>query len=347
MTMLLFYLLLAVGISFICSILEAVLLSTTFTYIETQAKNGVKGSANLKWVKTHIETSIGSILTLNTVAHTLGAAGVGAKAQELFGDEYMTLFSVVLTLVILYASEIIPKTLGATYWKQLAVPSSYVIRVLIFITYPLNFVAIHLTKFISNGKGDRDGISRDEVITVVNSAKECGTVSEKETEIIRNLLRFNHIKVKDILTPRKVVSALNKELSIGEVLGDEKKVKRLKEFSRIPVYSQTKDDIDGIVFSQTIFEESSEENESKKISEVAIPVFKINENIPVSKALDLFVQRKEHMFIVQDSYSQTAGVVTLEDVFETLLGMEIMDELDTIEDMQEYAKHPTIYKNRF
>jgi len=337
MITLLLYLFLAVGVSFICSILEAVLLSATFSYIDTQVKNGIKGADNLKKVKTNMETSIGSILTLNTIANTFGAAGVGAQALYLFGDKYIMFFSMGLTLLILYVSEIIPKTLGSTYWKALAIPSSYVIRVLILITYPLNFIAIRLTKFISNNKPNT-GISRDEILTIISHGTQTGVITEKESDIIANLLRLRNIKVDEVLTPRKVVFALEKNMTIQDVLKSEYNRKRLKQLSRIPIYSNSKDYIAGIVFSQTIFEENNVEHHNKKLSEIAIPVFEINENINLSKTLDMFIQRKEHLFIVKDGYSQTAGVVTLEDVFETLLGREIMDELDTIEDMQKYAK---------
>jgi CBS domain containing-hemolysin-like protein len=335
---LLLYLALAVGVSFICSILEAVLLSTTFTFIETQVKNGVKGSKNLQNIKSNMDTSIGSILTLNTMAHTFGAAGVGAQAQYLFGDEYTTAVSIILTLLILYLSEIIPKTLGATYWKSLAIPSAYVIQWLVLLTKPFNFISTWITSFVSSGKNHSEEISRDEILTMVSKGRQVGVVSEKEEVIVRNILRLYKIKVKDVLTPRKVVFALRKDATIDEILSDPAHSKKLKHFSRIPIYHGSKDYIEGIVFSQTLFEESNEENEKKRLSEISIPVFEINENINLSKALDLFIQRKEHMFIVKDSYSQTAGVVTLEDVIETLLGREIMDELDTIEDMQKYAK---------
>jgi len=337
MTTLLLYLFLAVGVSFICSVLEAVLLSATFSYIDTQVKNGVKGADNLKLVKTNMETSIGSILTLNTIANTFGAAGVGAEAGKLFGGDVVMFVSMALTLLILYVSEIIPKTIGATYWKSLAIPSSFVIRILIVITYPLNFIAIRLTKFISKDNTNGD-VTRDEILTVVSQGSDLGVITEKEFKIIANLLRLRNIKVDDVLTPRKVVFALEKSLTIENVLNDEYSRKRLKQVSRIPIYSKSKDYIAGIVFSQTIFEEHSTGNDSKKLSEISIPVFEINENINLSKTLDMFIQRKEHLFIVKDSYSQTAGVVTLEDVFETLLGREIMDELDTIEDMQKFAK---------
>jgi CBS domain containing-hemolysin-like protein len=337
MTTLLLYLFLAVGVSFICSVLEAVLLSATFSYIDTQVKNGVKGAENLKKVKTNMETSIGSILTLNTVANTFGAAGVGAEALHLFGDTYIMFFSMGLTLLILYVSEIIPKTIGATYWKALAIPSAYIIQILILITYPLNFIAIRLTHFISKDKPNGQ-ISRDEVLTVISQSSKDGVITEKEAKIMANILSLRDIKVEEVLTPRKVVFALEKDLTIKQVLSDEYNRKRLKQISRIPIFSKSKDYIAGIVFNQTIFEEHSIGNDDKKLAEISIPVFEIHENINLSKTLDMFIQRKEHLFIVKDGYSQTAGVVTLEDVFETLLGREIMDELDTIEDMQKYAK---------
>jgi len=333
-----FYLFLAVGVSFICSVLEAVLLSTTFSYIDTQVKNGVKGAKNLKKIKTDVDVSIGSILTLNTIANTFGAAGVGAEAGQLWGIKVMIFVSMGLTLLILYFSEIIPKTIGATHWKTLAIPSSYIIRILIIITYPFNFVATYLTKFISGNKQIKSDISRDEILTVVSQGKDAEVISEKEAKIIINVLRLRNIKVEEVLTPRKVVFALEENLTIDEVLKDKEKVKKLKQFSRIPIYSQSKDFISGIVFTQTIFEEDGLDNDHKKLSEIAKPVFSVHENVNLSEILDLFISRKEHLFIVIDNYSQTSGVVTLEDVFETLLGLEIMDELDTIEDMQEYAK---------
>jgi CBS domain containing-hemolysin-like protein len=243
-----------------------------------------------------------------------------------------------LTLLILYFSEIVPKTIGATHWKTLAIPSSYIIRILIIITYPFNFVATYLTKSIAGNKQVKSDISRDEILTVVSQGKDAGVISEKEAKIIINVLRLRNIKVEEVLTPRKVVFALEENLTIDEVLKDKEKVKKLKQFSRIPIYSQSKDFISGIVFNQTIFEEDGLDHDHKKLNEIAKPVFSVHENINLSKVLDLFISRKEHLFIVIDNYSQTSGVVTLEDVFETLLGLEIMDELDTIEDMQEYAK---------
>ncbi len=346
MTTLLIYLTFTVGISFMCSILEAVLLSTTFTYIDTLVKNGVKGSNNLKWVKMNLEMSISSILTLNTIANTFGASAVGAQALWLFNQSdpanaelYVMYFSMGLTILILYFSEITPKTIGATYWQTLAIPASYVIRIVIYVSYPFSFLAIKMTKFLSKNRPTSE-LSKDEILTVIDNGAETGSISEKERDIAKNLFRLKNIKTRDVLTPRKVVFALDKDLTIDEVLADHSNLKKLKHFSRIPIFATSRDYIQGIVFSQAIFEESNSEHGSKKLSEIAIPVFEINENINLSKALDLFIQRKEHMFIVKDGYDQTAGVVTLEDVFETLLGREIMDELDTIEDMQKFAKNP-------
>ncbi len=344
MTTLLIYLTLTVSISFICSILEAVLLSTTFSYIDTLVKNNRRGANNLKWIKLNLETSISSILTLNTVANTFGASAVGAQTLHLFNtydpanaETYVLYFSFGLTVLILYVSEIIPKTIGATYWQTLAIPASYVIRTVIYIAYPLSFLAIRMTKFLSKDRPTNE-VSKDEILTVIDNGATTGAISEKERDIAKNLFRLRNIKVRDVLTPRKVVFALEKNITIDEVLGDISNIKKLKHFSRIPIFSKSKDYIEGIIFSQVIFEESNSEQGSKKLSEIAIPVFEINENINLSKALDLFIQKKEHMFIVKDGYDQTAGVVTLEDVFETILGREIMDELDTIEDMQKYAK---------
>jgi CBS domain containing-hemolysin-like protein len=335
MTLLLTYLFIAIFVSFLCSILEAVLLSSTPSYIETLSKEkSPKTVAMLQSLKTNIDKPISSILILNTFAHTMGAAGVGAQAQMLFGDEWQTLIAFVLTLVILYASEIIPKTIGAIYWKKLLVPSGYLIMVFIKISYPLVWFSTLITNIISRGKKDEINFSKDEIMAAVSMGEKEGTIHASESELIENLFTLKNIKTKEIMTPRSVVFAFQADTTVAQAIEDD----RMYIHSRIPLYEDSIDNIVGLVFNQTILEESVEEREDTKLRDIAVNIHYISENLPVSVLIDLFVKRKTHLFLVQDEYGQTSGIVTLEDAIETLLGVEIVDEMDEIEDMQEFAK---------
>ncbi|MDZ7818354.1 MAG: CNNM domain-containing protein [Aliarcobacter sp.] len=335
MTLLLTYLLIALLVSFLCSILESVLLSSTPSYIESLGKKDNSSTVEmLKGLKSNIDKPISSILILNTFAHTMGAAGVGAQAQILFGQEMETLIAVLLTLAILYFSEIIPKTIGAVYWKKLLIPSAHLINFLIKVTYPLVWVSMFITKFISKGKVKTSNFSRDEIMAAVTMGEREGSILSKESALIENLFKLKNIKTKDIMTPRSVVFAFKSTVTVEEAIEDDK----MYIHSRIPIYSEAIDDIIGIVFNQTILEESVEERDHTILRDITVPVHKISENVPVSSLIDQFINRKTHLFIVQDNYGQTSGVVTLEDAIETLLGVEIVDEMDEVEDMQAFAK---------
>jgi CBS domain containing-hemolysin-like protein len=338
--LLLVYFSIAVGISFLCSILEAVLLSITPAYITVIKSKDKKSGELLEKQKENINQSIGAILTLNTFAHTLGAAGVGAEAVKIFGEEYMFYISAFLTILILVFSEIIPKTIGAHYWKPLSLISSKIIQFLVFITYPLLFVMKKITILISSDKTNGINITKEELEATVTMGEEAGILKEKDSLIIENTLALNKIRIKDIYTPRKVVFSINfKQLHEAfekndlDILDTDK----LKEYSRIPVYQRDIDNIIGVIFSKELFFEFLT-NDSKDINKIIHPVYKINENIPVSKLIDLFISKKEHLFVVLDHYDQTEGIVTLEDAIETLLGLEIVDELDQNIDMRELAK---------
>lgn len=336
MTLLITYLLIALLVSFMCSILEAVLLSSTSSYIESLSKKGSSNAVEiLKELKSNIDKPISSILILNTFAHTMGAAGVGAQAQILFGQEMETLIAVLLTLAILYFSEIIPKTIGAVYWKKLLVPSAYIISFLIKITFPLVWISMFITNTISKGKTKESSFSRDEILAAVTMGEKEGSILSKESVLIENLFKLKNIKTKDIMTPRSVVFALKSTVSVEEAIEDDK----MYVHSRIPVYGDTIDDVIGVVFNQIILEESVEERDNTLLKDIMVPVHKISENVPVSALIDQFVNRKTHLFIVEDNYGQTSGVVTLEDAIETLLGVEIVDEMDEVEDMQVLAKN--------
>lgn len=336
MTLLIVYLLIALLVSFLCSILEAVLLSSTSSYIETLSnKSSPKTVSLLMNLKANIDRPISSILILNTFAHTMGAAGVGAQAQLLYGEEYQTVIAFVLTLFILYFSEIIPKTIGALYWKKLLVPSAYIIDFFIKVSYPLVVISAFITNFLSKGKEKNSQYSRDEIMAVISIGEKEGSILAKESNLIDNLFKLKEIKTKDIMTPRSVVFALEANTKIGDAIEEDS----MYIHSRIPVFEESIDNIIGVVFNQTILEESNEERDDALLSSIVQPVHSVSENIPVSMLIDMFVKRKTHLFIVHDSFGQTSGVVTLEDAIETLLGVEIVDEMDEIDDMQEFAKN--------
>lgn len=332
------YFLIAVGISFICSILEAVLLSITTSHIEViKNKNKTLGSLMQKQ-KENIDLSIGAILTLNTFAHTLGAAGVGAEAVKIFGDEYMFYISAILTLLILVFSEIIPKTLGAYYWKSLSGICTRIIKFLVIITYPLLIIMNKITAFITP-EDKKIPITKEEITAAASIAHESGVIREKDSDVIENLLSLEEVKVKDIHTPRSVMVSFSKKELLESFNNTNKQLDltKLKEYSRIPIYEENIDNILGQIFSKEYFHEYIT-NEHKNKEKIIKPVYKVNENIPISKLLDLFLSKKEQLFIVEDNYGQTEGVVTLEDAIETLLGIEIVDEHDKNIDMREVAK---------
>jgi len=341
MDLLLLYFLSAVIISFICSVLESVLLSVNIPYISVLEKEKPKVGQLLKSHKTNINTSIASILILNTIANTLGAAAVGAQAVHVFGNGAVVWVSIVLTFAILFFAEIIPKTIGATYWKQIAPMAAYVIRIFIWMTYPL----ILMTLFVTNRiKKDDEGMSltREELIESTLMSEDEGVLDEKESDVIENILLLDTIKIEEILTPRTVVFALDGNRSIEDIVEHEASIFK---FSRVPVYDGDIEKITGMVMTKKIFKQALEDN-TVTLNSIQKDIYKINENIPVSMALDLFIKKKEHMFLVLDSYDQTEGIVTLEDCVETILGVEIMDESDSHADMREVAKQKMKLKRR-
>mgnify|MGYP002713123439 CR=1 FL=1 len=335
MDLLIIYFSLAVGISFLCSVLEAVLLSVNMSYISLLEKEKPAVGKLLRLHKTNISKSIASILILNTIAHTLGAAAVGAQASILFGNDAVVIVSMIMTFAILFLSEIIPKTIGAVYWKQLAPFSAHVIRIFIWLTYPIILSTLFITDKISKGKGDANSLTKEELLESMLISEDEGVIDEKESDVIENVLNLDNIKVGEILTPRSVVFALDENLSIKEII--ETKKEDIFKFSRIPVYHESIEEVVGIVMTKKIFQQALEDD-SVTLGSIKKEIFAINENIPVSKALDLFIAKKDHMFLVMDNYDQTEGIVTLEDCVETVLGVEIVDESDSTADMRELAK---------
>ena len=338
MTLLIVYLVIAIGVSFLCSVLEAVLLSVTPGYVAAEAEHHPRRSRMLQNVTRDLDRSISSILILNTFAHTMGAAGVGAQAVKIYGEKWEGLIAFALTLAILYLSEIIPKTLGATFWKQLALPASFIIAGLVKLLFPFVWLSALITRLFSST--DRSAISRDELMAMTRLGERHGALRNQESELLQNIFGLRGTRTEDILTPRTVVAALAADNTVAqglEQLGD-------RPFTRIPVFRTDIDDVTGIVFRSALLEAMREGREGQPLSDIAMPVFRVSEELPVLQLLDLFIKRREHLFLVEDSYGQTAGVVTLEDAIETLLGREIMDESDKVADMQQLAR--SAYRER-
>ncbi|MGS2717229.1 CNNM domain-containing protein [Eionea flava] len=332
MTLLLIYLTIAIGVSFLCSILEAVLLSITPSYLEKIQKERPNAAVRLVNVKENLDKSLSSILILNTFAHTMGAAGVGSQALQVFGPEWETLIAIVLTLVILYVSEIIPKTLGATFWQQLAVPSALIISLLVKLVYPLVWISTRLTRLFNQQKGNE--ITREEVIALASLAHKEGGLFPQENAYISNLLGLKSVKTENILTPRTVVHMLDESLTVEQALEQI----RTHQFSRIPLYAGNHDTVTDQIFLIDLLETAYKGQSNTTLDKLAKPIIRVSEKLSVHKLLDMFIKQKTHLFLVEDEFGQMAGIVTLEDAIETLLGREIVDERDTVEDMQALAK---------
>ena len=342
MDLLILFFVLSVGVSFICSVLESVLLSINMSYVAVLEKERPSVGKLLRIQKENINKSIAGILILNTIANTLGAAAVGAQAAVIFGNDAVVIVSVVLTFAILFLSEIIPKTIGALYWKSLAPAASQLIRIFIWITYPIILTTLAVTNKISNGKDDANSLTKEELLESMLQSEDEGVIDEKESDVIENILNLDNIKVSEVLTPRSVVFAIDESMTIKEVMEGQESIFK---FSRIPVYNGSIEDVTGIVLTKKIFQQSLLDD-SVTLSSIKKKIFSINENIPVSKALDMFISKKDHMFLVIDNYDQTDGILTLEDCVETILGVEIMDESDTTEDMRELAKRKMKLKRK-
>ncbi len=341
MEQLLFYLFLTIVISFICSILEAVLLSVSHPFITLKKEEGKAFALSLEKFKQNIDKPLSAILSLNTFAHTMGAAGVGAQAQILWGDEYLSLASAVITLLILVFSEIIPKTIGATFNQQLAPTATYVLRLLVFVLSPIVYLLSIITKvFKKMSKGGV--ITRQEISVMADIGEKEGVLKKDESVIIRNLLRFSEVKARDIMTPRTVVVASAQGQSIRDFFD----AGSTKHFSRIPIFIDNIDNISGYVLKDDLLVKIIEGNADKPMETCLREVKKVQESTPLPELYEMLTRENEHMAIVGDEYGGFAGLVTMEDVIETLLGIEITDESDRIEDLQEFARKNWEYRAR-
>ena len=333
MILLLFYLFLALVVSFLCSIMEAVLLSTPQSFLVVKYENGNAWARFFIGLKTKIDKPLSAILSLNTVAHTVGAAGVGAQAIKVFGEASFGIISAILTILILVFTEIIPKTIGARYWRNLAMISSRIIQGMIIITYPLVVMSAGITKLISN-KRQEQTTSREEIAALANIGADEGIFSNKEHKIIQNLLRLKNVKVTGIMTPRVVVAVADEKLFLKDFL----KNKDYLKFSRIPVYSENDENITGYVFRQEVFEKLAEDQHDLKLKDVKREIVVVPNSIGLFAVWEKLLEEKEHIAVIVDEYGGLDGIVTMEDIIETMLGLEITDETDTIVDMQKYAR---------
>jgi CBS domain containing-hemolysin-like protein len=328
----LFYISIALCFSFMCSLLEAILLSSSPAHIEAMVNKRQQVGVLMQQHKARLELTISAILTLNTFAHTIGAAGAGAEAVAVFGEAYFGVISFALTLIILLLSEILPKTIGAAYWKQLLPFAAYALRAMVFIMYPLLIGMNWFAKLFSKQE-DEPTVSRSDFEALANIGQAEGEIHENENKVMKNLLRLGDLQVSDAMTPRTVMFALPSRFTVAEVAQKH----RILPYSRIPIYNQRIDDIDGFVLRTDILGRLADDADGVVLGDLKRPLHSIPESLPMDKALDVLMKQGQHILLVFDEYGGTAGIITLEDVLEQLLGAEIMDETDAVRDTRAEA----------
>lgn len=332
--------LIALVLSFLCSVLEATLLSTPMSFITTLETQGQKGAQRLKHYKTEIDRPIAAILIINTIANTVGASLVGSSAADYASqagyshDMVIGIVSATFTLLVLTCSEIIPKTIGSTYWRRLALPATRIIHLLIIITFPLVWILEKLTGLIADNS-KQVAVSREEVSAMVNVGEEEGVIEKEEKRMIQNLLKLDEITAHEIMTPSVVVTMADSSMTVKELYDSEE----YNHHSRIPIYDDGNEDyITGYVLRQNILECLTEDKFQTTLKDLARPVLFFPEDTSVGDIWEALLAKKEHISIIIDEYGAIRGIVTLEDVIETMIGSEIVDEKDEVVDMQEYAK---------
>jgi magnesium and cobalt exporter, CNNM family len=327
------FVLIALGFSFLCSIAEAVLLSVTPSYVALLEQEGKRSGKLLRRLNEDLGRPLAAILSLNTIAHTVGATGVGMQSAVIFGSASLGIVSAILTFLILVFSEIIPKTLGVVYWRSLAPPVARGVMIMIWLMYPLVWLSGKLTRLLS--KRDAAAIfSREEFTAMVRLGVEEGQIDERESRIVRNLLRFPKLRVKDIMTPRTVVFALPEIMTIDQILEENPEI----AFSRIPIFEDSHDDINGFVLKSDILLAQARDQHEARLSTFKREIRSIPEIASLSSLFEVLLEKREHILLVVDEYGGMEGVVTLEDLIETLLGLEIVDETDKTIDMRALAR---------
>lgn len=333
MAALIAYLFLALFVSFVCSIMESVLLSTPQSFLMVKSDNGEVWAKKFMNLKNNVDKPLSAILSLNTVAHTIGAAGVGAQAVEVFGKASFGYVSAILTILILVVTEIIPKTVGANYWRNLGKISYRTINFMIIITYPLVYISSLITKIFSKNEKETS-TSREEIAALTSLGADEGVFTEKEHKVIQNIIRLKDVKVKEIMTPRVVVAVADENLTLNDFL----KNKSYLKFSRIPVFNGNDENITGYAFRQTVLEHITENKGDLQLKDIKRDIVMVPNTKVVFTLWEELLNDKGYIAIIVDEYGGLDGIVTMEDIIETLLGLEIIDEKDTVPDMQEYAR---------
>lgn len=334
------FFLLSIIFSFLCSVWEAVLLSITPSYVQRQVQDGTQTGKLLQEYKKDIDRPLSAILTLNTIAHTVGAIGVGAQAGAMFGAEekflgisYESLIAGGMTLAILILSEIIPKTIGANMWQSLAPFTVKSLRILLFILYPFVWISQLITKFLKKDK-DKSVLSRADYAAMTKVVSESGELDKSESTIINNLLKLEELKVRDIMTPRTVITMIEAATTLMDYYKSQSKLR----FSRIPIYEGKTDNVVGLVLKDDILLRLVEDEDDLTMDSIKRPVLAVQADLELPKLFETLTQQRSHLAIVVDEYGSLVGLVTMEDVFETLLGLEILDESDAVASLQELAR---------
>lgn len=333
MALLVIFLSIALGVSFLCSILESVLMSTPISYITMREEEGFKPAARFKQYKQESSRPIAAILSLNTIANTIGAAGVGRQATLLFGSEWFGLVSAITTILILVFSEIIPKTIGTSYWKSLMGFCTATLRVLVFVMFPIVVLVEYITKLITP-EDVETGISREEVSAMANVAEEDGEIEEDENTIIQNLINMDEVTAYDAMTPRVVCAIAPESMTLKRFYKD----KRFLHHSRIPVYTDNDEYITGYILRMEALQLMAEDKYDVTLGEIRRDIASFNEDTPLDAIWDEMLGKDEQIAAIINEYGSFQGILTLEDVIETLLGSEIVDENDTVRDMQQLAR---------
>lgn len=332
--LLIVYILLALGVSFLCSVAEAVLLSIAPAYIEGLRTTRPRRAQRLKRLRQdNVDQSLAAILTLNTIAHTVGAIGAGVQAEHVFGSAWIGLFSAVMTLAILFLSEIVPKTLGTLYWARLSWPVALFVQGLIYGLYPFVWISERLTRLLARNKPIHT-VSREELMAMTRVGEKAGTLQQSESRFIKNLFTFSTLRVRDIMTPRTVVSMLPADITVQEAAEEMTQ----SPFSRLPLYESDPDNIVGFVLRDDILRLHATGHDAQLLRDLRRDLVVVPEIVSLPQLMERLLKERQQIAQVVDEYGDTQGVVSLEDLIETLLGFEIVDEMDSEDDMQAFAR---------
>ena len=329
---------LAICVSALCSVCEAVLYSLSASQVEMLKKSGYRAGTYLQELRSDIDEPITAILTLNTIANTIGASIAGAAAAKIFGDENVIWFSSLFTLTILIFSEILPKTIGVNFAYRLAPIIAHPLRWMVFVLKPIVWLCRSITRLLPQKTGD-ENISAEELQTIAALSRESGEIEEDQEMVIANILQLRHKMVREAMTPRTVTFSLEQSLSVADAM---EQVNRLSSHSRIPLFEKEPNDVTGIVMRKDILQAAAEGADDRLLSTFMQPVHFVPETAPLNRILIDFFDRQQHLFVVVDEYGSMTGIISMEDVLEEIVGREIIDESDKARDMRELARSRNI-----